>query len=251
MGNVYLVYHVRLNRQLALKELVRITDTLERQRQFEEQFEMEAQILASLDHPNLASVNDYFLERGNHYLVMEFIDGRTLTEIVSLAPKTISERRVLAWAGELCDVLEYLHGQSPPVIVRDLKPDNVMLSLSDRKLRLIDFGIAKQAPEAVGTQPIVKGVGTPEYAPLEQYGNSNTDARSDLYSLGATLLFLLSGKAPPPAFKRGQSDARLHDPREVNPTVSAQTWSAIQALMSLHPEGRPSSAHQARQLLGV
>ncbi|MGE0488813.1 MAG: serine/threonine protein kinase [Vulcanimicrobiota bacterium] len=250
MGNVYQVTHVRLRRYLALKELIRITENLYKQRQFEEQFEAEAQILASLDHPNLATVSDYFIERGNHYLVMEYIEGRTLSKIVELAPKNIAERRVLTWVGELCDVLEYLHGQTPPVIVRDLKPDNIMLSAQDRKLRLIDFGIAKQSDPRIGTQPIVKGVGTPEYAPLEQYGNSRTDQRSDLYALGATMLFLLTKVPPPPAFKR-QNNSGLHDPRAVNPTVTDTTWAVIQRLLSLHPDGRPSSAAEVRRWLGL
>lgn len=251
MGAVYLATHVRLKKRVALKELLRITDNLYKQKQFEEQFETEAQILAGLDHPNLASVSDYFVEHGNHYLVMEFIDGRTLTKIVELAPKNIAERRVLAWAAELCDVLEYLHGQNPPVIVRDLKPDNVMLHSSDRKLRLIDFGIAKQAHPGKGTVPIVKGVGTAEYAPLEQYGNASTDARSDIYSMGGTLLFVLTGQAPPPAWKRGKSGAQLLDPRRVNPTVSDNTWTVIQKMMELHPKDRPSSAREVRALLGL
>lgn len=251
MGNVYLASHVRLRRYVALKELLRITETLAKQQQFEQQFETEAQILAGLDHPNLASVTDYFVERGNHYLVMEYIEGRTLTQIVELAPKNISERRVLSWASELCDVLTYCHGRTPPVIVRDLKPDNIMLNQADRKLRLIDFGIAKQAYQGQGTVPIVKGVGTPEYAPLEQYGNSRTDQRSDLYSLGGTLLYLLTGTPPPPAWKRGQDGAELPDPRVVNPTVSDRTWGAIYQMMALHPNDRPANAEVARSLLGI
>ncbi|MBI3929272.1 MAG: serine/threonine protein kinase [Armatimonadetes bacterium] len=249
MGNVYLAVHVRLKRPVALKELVRITDNLHKQRQFEEQFETEAQILANLSHPNLAGVTDYFIDDGNHYLVMEFIEGRTLTQIVELAPKNISERRVLQWASQLLDVLEYLHGQNPPVIVRDLKPDNVMLHSGDQRLRLIDFGIAKRAQPGTGTIPIVKGVGTAEYAPLEQYGDSNTDQRSDLYSLGGTLLYLLTGKAPVPAWKRGQDGAVLHDPREVNPTVSDHTWSVIQQMMKLRAGDRPGSAAEVQALL--
>jgi serine/threonine protein kinase len=160
MGNVYLAVHTRLRKNVAIKELLRVTGTLEKQRQFEEQFHREAQLLGGLDHRNLASVSDYFEERGNHYLVMEYVEGRTLQEVVQLAPRPIAERRVLIWAGELLDVLDYLHTRTPPVIVRDLKPDNIMLSSTDRHLRLIDFGIAKTLDPKVGTQPIVKGMGT-------------------------------------------------------------------------------------------
>jgi serine/threonine protein kinase len=249
MGNVYLATHTRLRKQVAVKELLKVTDTLDKQRQFEEQFNQEAQLLGGLDHRNLASVSDYFEEGGHHYLVMEYVEGRTLFQVVKLAPRPISERRVLIWAKELLDVLGYLHTQEPPVIVRDLKPDNIMLSSTDRHLRLIDFGIAKRLDPEKGTQPIVKGMGTEAYAPLEQYGGATTDARSDLYSLGGTLYFLLSGVEPIPAWKRGSKGAELPDVRKFNDTVSAQTWAGICHLMTLHPDKRPKDVSQARLVL--
>jgi serine/threonine protein kinase len=251
MGNVYLAQHNRLRKNVAIKELLRVTDTLEKQRLFEEQFHREAQLLAGLDHRNLASVSDYFEERGRHYLVMEYVEGRTLQQVVSLAPRPIAERRVLVWATELLEVLDYLHTLTPPVIVRDLKPDNIMLSSTDRHLRLIDFGIAKTLDPKVGTQPIVKGMGTEAYAPLEQYGGSTTDARSDLYSLGGTLYFLLSGREPVPAWKRGSRGENLVDLRTLNDTVTDRTWSVLLQLMELHPDRRPSSARQVKAALGL
>lgn len=251
MGCVYLARHTRLRKPVAIKELQRVTDTLERQRQFEEQFHREAQLLAQLDHRNLASVSDYFEERGRHYLVMEYVEGRTLQQVVALAPRPIAERRVLVWANELLDVLDFLHTRTPPVIVRDLKPDNIMLSSADRHLRLIDFGIAKRMDPQLGTQPIVKGMGTEAYAPLEQYGGAPTDARSDLYSLGGTLYFLLSGHEPVPAWKRGSRGERLGDLRQFNDTVSERTWQAILHLLELHPDRRPRSAREVRQELGL
>ena len=251
MGNVYMAQHVRLLKTVAIKELLRVTNTLDKQRQFEEQFHREAQLLGGLDHRNLASVSDYFEERGNHYLVMEYVEGRTLHEVVGLAPRPIAERRVLVWAGELLDVLDYLHTRTPPVIVRDLKPDNIMLSSTDRHLRLIDFGIAKTLDPKVGTQPIVKGMGTEAYAPLEQYGGATTDARSDLYSLGGTLYFLMSGHEPVPAWKRGSRGESLADLRALNDTVSARTWQVVQHLTELHPDRRPSSARLVKQALGI
>lgn len=251
MGNVYLATHTRLRKQVAIKELLRVTGTLERQRQFEEQFQQEAQLLGSLDHRNLASVSDYFEEKGHHYLVMEYVDGRTLAQVVELAPRPISEKRILIWANELLEVLDYLHKQEPPVIVRDLKPDNIMLSSTDRHLRLIDFGIAKRLDPAKGTQPIVKGMGTEAYAPLEQYGGATTDARSDIYSLGGTLYFLLSGREPIPAWKRGTKGVALPDLRQLNPTVSEKTWVGIQKLMELHPNKRPDNVTKAKEVLAT
>lgn len=251
MGNVYLAIHTRLRKKVAIKELLRVTDTLEKQRQFEEQFNQEAQLLAGLDHRNLATVTDYFEEGGHHYLVMEFVNGRTLHQVVGLAPRPISERRVLIWGAELLEVLDYLHTQNPPVIVRDLKPDNIMLSSTDRHLRLIDFGIAKRLDPNKGTQPIVKGMGTEAYAPLEQYGGATTDARSDLYSLGGTLYYLLSGHEPIPAWKRGSKGAELPSVQQWNPSVSGKTWHGILKLMELHPNNRPTSVAEARKLFGI
>ena len=251
MGNVYLAVHTRLRKKVAVKELLRVTDTLEKQRQFEEQFNQEAQLLAGLDHRNLATVTDYFEESGHHYLVMEFVEGRTLSQVVGLAPRPISERRVLIWANELLEVLEYLHTRIPPVIVRDLKPDNIMLSSTDRHLRLIDFGIAKRLDPNKGTQPIVKGMGTEAYAPLEQYGGATTDGRSDLYSLGGTLYFLLSGHEPVPAWKRGSKGVSLPPLRQWNPSVTEITWRGILKLMELHPNNRPANVAEARKLFNL
>ncbi len=251
MGNVYLAQHTRLGKNVAIKELLRVTETLDKQRQFEEQFHREAQLLGGLTHRNLASVSDFFEERGNHYLVMEYVEGRTLHEVVGLAPRPIAERRVMVWADELLDVLEYLHSRTPPVIVRDLKPDNIMLSSVDRHLRLIDFGIAKQLDPKIGTQPIVKGMGTEAYAPLEQYGGAPTDARSDIYSLGGTLYFLLSGREPAPAWKRGSKGENLLDLRNLNDTITPRTWQTLLHMMELHPDRRPNSAKQVRELLGL
>lgn len=251
MGNVYLAQHTRLRKAVAVKELLRVTDTLQKQRLFEEQFNHEAQLLAGLDHRNLASVSDYFEERGHHYLVMDYVDGRTLQQVVGLAPKPIAQRRILIWAAELLDVLEYLHNKKPPVIVRDLKPDNIMLSSTDRHLRLIDFGIAKTLDPNKGTQPIVKGMGTEAYAPLEQYGGATTDGRSDLYSFGGTLYFLLSRTEPVPAWKRGSKGANLPDIRALNTTVTAKVWKGILHLMELHPDARPQNVVEARTTLGL
>ncbi len=251
MGNVYRAQHTRLRKVVAIKELLKVTDTLEKQRLFEEQFNREAQLLGGLDHRNLASVSDYFEERGRHYLVMEYVEGRTLQQVVALAPKPIAQRRILIWAAELLDVLDYLHTQSPPVIVRDLKPDNIMLSSTDRHLRLIDFGIAKKLDPNKGTQPIVKGMGTEAYAPLEQYGGATTDARSDLYSFGGTLYFLLSKTEPVPAWKRGSKGANLPDIRPLNPSVTDQVWQGLLHLMQLHPDHRPQNVKEARAVLGL
>ncbi|MCA9792521.1 MAG: serine/threonine protein kinase [Candidatus Eremiobacteraeota bacterium] len=248
MGCVYLATHLRLKKQFAVKSLLVLSDDPVEQRQYLEQFEAEAQMLASLEHPSLAGVSDFFEAEGVHYLVMEFIDGKTLTKVVELAPKNISQRRVLQWTNELLDVLEYLHGSNPPVIVRDLKPDNIMLN-RDGNLKLIDFGIAKQMGPGKQTRAIVKGMGTAEYAPLEQYGQGSTDQRSDIYALGATLYFLLTGQPPPPAWKRASEGVAVPDPRPLNPSVTEVFWRALQAMLELSRDNRPADVREVRALL--
>ncbi|MBI3926266.1 MAG: serine/threonine protein kinase [Armatimonadetes bacterium] len=249
MGHVYLVTHLKLKKHYALKALQVLSGDPGAQQQYLEQFESEAQLVANLNHPSLAAVTDFFEHKGTHFLVMEFIEGRTLSDVVRLAPRPISQRRVLQWADELLDTLEYLHSQQPPVIIRDLKPDNVMLTRVGR-LKLIDFGIAKRLLPGNPTRDIVKGVGTEEYAPLEQYGAGGTDKRSDIYSFGATLLFLLSGEPPEPAWKRASQGAPLQDPRIRNPTVTEPVWEALQKIAALKREDRPNTVAEVRALLG-
>ncbi len=249
MGQVYLVTHTRLKKQFALKALLRMSDDPREQNQYLEQFETEAQLVARLEHPSLAQVSDFFEENGVHYLVMEYIDGKTLSKVVELAPRPLSQRRVLQWGLELLDVLEYLHNVDPPVIVRDLKPDNIMLANNGGGLKLIDFGIAKQLQAGKQTREIVKGMGTAEYAPLEQYGQGSTDQRSDLYALGATLYFLLTDSPPPPAWRRASEGTPIPDPRTLNPTVTDGMWEALQAMMALSREDRPANAEAVRRML--
>ena len=157
-------------------------------------FKNEAVLLANLTHPNLPQIYDHFEERGRWYLVMDYIDGETLaTRLEKVAGGKFSILEVIKIGLQLCTVLGYLHGHQPPVIFRDLKPDNVMITKDDH-LYLIDFGIARffkpgQARDTVN-------LGTPGYAAPEQYGRMQTTIRSDIYSLGATLYQLISGIYP-------------------------------------------------------
>ncbi|MHB2015441.1 MAG: protein kinase domain-containing protein, partial [Candidatus Xenobia bacterium] len=245
MGEVYLGTHLKLQKSVAIKAMLHVSDG-----NLARQFEMEAQLLAALDHPNLARVTDSFEEAGVSYLVMEYIDGRTLEEVCSTSAQPLSEAQVLRWAADLLAVLAYLHTRQPPVIVRDLKPDNVMLA-TDNRLRLIDFGLATRLRPGSGTSGLVHGMGTEGYAPLEQYGEGMTDQRSDLYALGATLLYLLTRQVPPAAHLRVSQRRRLPDPRSVNPTVSGRTWEALQALLQINPDDRPIDAMDAARRLGL
>ncbi len=243
MGQVYKARHTRLGKIFAIKSLRHLSPDPAEQAKFLDAFETEARTLAELDHPALAQVSDFFEVEGVHYLVMEFVDGKTLSRVVDLAPKLLSQRRVVQWGLELCDVLGYLHTQASPVIVRDLKPDNVMID-EKRRLRLLDFGIAKRLQAGVGTRDIIKGMGTAEYAPLEQYGSASTDQRSDIYAFGATLYFLLTEVPPPPAWRRASEGVELVPPSQVNETVTPDMERLLGRMMALKREDRPGSVDE-------
>ncbi len=235
-GAVFKAEHLKLGRAVALKFL--------HDRGQEAAFEEEARLAASLEHPNLARVLDFFEEGQDLVLVAEFIAGRSLDHE---AEHPNPEPTVLGWIGQVMDALEYLHGQSPPVIVRDLKPANLMLT-PDGRVRVIDFGISKRLTPGQVTHQMIRGMGTQGFAPLEQYGTASTDQRSDLYALGATAYNLLTGVVPPDAVDRATQGAVLTDPR---PAVSDRVWQWIQKLMAMRPDGRPGSVAEARRLMST
>lgn len=204
-GAVYMAQDLRLGRTVAIKEMDADRLGPDEQAIAEQMFEHEARMLASLDHPGLTRVWDFFQIDRRAFLVMEYVPGHTLREALNRRGGPLDEPFVAECALQLCDVLHYLHTRKPQVIFRDLKPANVMVvepppdttgSVSPEPLlfRLIDFGIARLfKPDQTGDTLII---GTPGYASPEQYGQGQTDVRSDIYSLGATLHHLLSGQMP-------------------------------------------------------
>jgi hypothetical protein len=205
-------------------------------------FRREAQMLATLQHPNLPTVVETFEEMGKHFLVMEFIPGRTLLNLLDSTQDFLPEERVLVWAWQLLDVLHYLHSQDPPIIYRDLKPSNVMLVESTERIKLIDFGIARF--HKAGKTRDTEAFGTAGYAPPEQYGKGQTDQRSDVYALAATLHHLLTKHDP------------SHNPftwlpvRRYNPAVSVRLESALQRALNLDPAKRFQTVREFAEALG-
>ena len=194
MGAVYLVEDQRLfDKKLALKELLDILPDPAARAQALQQFQQEAKLLAYLSHPNLPHISDYFNESGRQYLVMEYVDGQTLEAILQKTSGFLPEAQAVEWAIQVCDALEYLHGETPPIIFRDLKPANIMLDKSKR-IKLIDFGIARLFRP--GKTKDTQAMGTPGYAAPEQSGTGQSDVRSDVYALGATLHYLLTKRDP-------------------------------------------------------
>ncbi len=182
------------------------------------QFETSARMLAQLSHPGIAQVLDYFTVNGVPILVIEYVPGETLEQKLKFAPLGLPEEQVLEIAEQLCDVLEYLHNQNPPIIYRDLTPGNVMI-MPDGKVKLIDFGIARtfKAGKATDTEPL----GTTGYAAPEQHGKGQTGPYSDVYSLGVTLLRAVTGYDPSQTpFMLPRADKVHGDLKAVSPALA-------------------------------
>jgi tetratricopeptide (TPR) repeat protein len=193
-GAVYKAADTQLgHRIVAVKEMSQIGLATEELREATEAFQREALLLAGLKHPNLPSVYDQFVEAGRWYLVMEFIQGETLEDVLARRGGKLPLDEALRLAQELCVALHYLHTRQPPIIFRDLKPGNVMLT-PEGQLYLIDFGIARHFKPGQSKDTIA--FGSPGYAAPEQYGKAQTTPRSDVYGLGALLHHLITGSDP-------------------------------------------------------
>ncbi len=255
MGSIFLADDLRLEgRQCAVKE-VRLDPSLPSQtlRQTREQFQREATVLARLDHPNLPKVSDIFSEEESDYLVMDYIPGKDLLSLMiekRQQEEFLPESEVLAWAGQLGDALDYLHGQDPPILHRDVKPSNLKLT-PNNVVKLVDFGLVKILVADEATITIVQGRGTALYTPLEQYGGDtgHTDVRSDIYAFSATLYHLLTNTAPLEARERFLQPGSMPKLREINPDISQRTERAIAWGLSLHPEDRPQNIEEFRRVL--
>ncbi len=253
MGAIYQAEDLRLEGRLcAVKEVVpEAQASKEYQEQSQAAFHREASTLARLDHPNLPKVSDFFLFNGRNYLVMDFVPGQDLREIIENARHKetfIPESKVFPWAEQLINALEYLHNQDPSVLHRDIKPSNLKLTPNET-IKLVDFGLVKLLqPDDNRTITVLQGRATIQYAPLEQIGGDTgyTDVRSDIYSLGATLYHLLTNTPPPDAKTRyiQPRDQSKLSIRAINPNVSARTEQAILHALGLHPEERPKSVKQ-------
>lgn len=241
-GAVYKGWDLSLRTHCAVKE------NLDTSQIAQKQFSREARMLANLHHLNLPRVTDYFmLPDQGQYLVMDFVEGVNLQEMVAKKGGRLSEEQAIKWVRQVCDALDYLHAHQPPIIHRDIKPQNIIITPEDRAM-LVDFGIAKVYDPQLSTTLGAKAV-TPGYSPPEQYGMGSTDARSDVYALGATLYTLLTGQEPIESIQRSIGES-MPGPRLINPVVSQPIEAAILKAMQISPSQRFSTISDLRSALG-
>jgi hypothetical protein len=223
----------------ALKELRPTSDDLGTLAEGRRLFEQEARMLARLRHPNLPRVAAFFEADGKSFLVMEFVAGESIAKRLKRANAPLLEDEVLDWAIQICDVLNYLHSQKPPVIFRDLKPSNIMVT-PDGTVKLIDFGIARTYKAGKLRDTIA--MGSENYAAPEQWGTAQTDARADIYGLGATMYHLLANVPPTPAFVPTPPVPL----RQYNPAVSERLAMMVEKAMARDREQRYATAAAMR-----
>jgi serine/threonine-protein kinase len=256
MGAVYKCADTRLEGRLCAIKETTIDPNLSEPylEQTQEQFRLEATTLATLDHPNLPKVSDYFSHRGRYYLVMDYVAGQDLLSIVKSSRRDkpgVPVDQVMGWTAQICSALQYLHTQSPPILHRDIKPANIKITEAGI-IKLVDFGLVKwMAPDDNSTITVIQGLGTLAYTPLEQYGGDagHTDPRSDIYALGATLYHLITGQLPASAKERFLRPERFLPPDRLIPDLPPHVSKAIMAATAMHPEDRPSSASEFLDML--
>lgn len=249
MGEVYLAVDQRLGSAIALKRTFFSDDAM-----LGNAFEREARTLARLRHPVLPKVSDHFTEEGTQYLVMDHIAGEDISKRLESMQKPFPISWVLYWADQLLDALTYLHMNEPPIIHRDIKPQNLKLT-DENHIVLLDFGLSKNTlgDTRVSTTGSVVGY-TPHYAPMEQIRGTGTDARSDIYSLSATLYQILTGSVPPDALTRADSLINgMPDPIKpingLNPEVSKAISDVILTGMAISQEKRYKTAREMQKVL--
>lgn len=231
-GAVYKAWDTKLNGPCALKE------NFDTSLEAEKQFAKEASILFNLRHPNLPVVFDYFsLPEQGLYLVMSFIEGEDLQQVMEKRQEPFPEDVVMPWIRQVCEALSYLHNQDPPIIHRDIKPANIRITPQGQAV-LVDFGIAKIYDPKLKTTVGARAV-TPGYSPPEQYGRGSTDIRTDVYALGATLYSLLTGVEPPDSVDLLTGEAKkLAGVNAINPQITPSIEAAIRKAMMLDREAR-------------
>jgi serine/threonine protein kinase len=230
MGSIFRAVDENLGMEVAVKENLFTIDDYARQ------FRREATILANLRHPNLPRVSDHFsIEDQGQYLIMDYIEGEDLQERLERLGH-FEEEEVVFIGASICDALAYMHARDPMVLHRDIKPANIRISPSGG-IYLVDFGLAKIMHGNLTTTTGARAM-TMGFSPPEQYGAARTDARTDIYSLGATLYTALTGYTPEDSLAQTMDQEELTPVRERNPKVSKRVAEAVEKALQVHPNDR-------------
>ena len=251
MGEVYLAVDQRLGSAVALKRTFFNEDDA-----LQNAFEREARILARLRHPVLPKVIDHFMENGDQFLVMEHISGDDVAKRIENANKPFPLSWVMFWADQMLDALSYLHSHEPPIIHRDIKPQNLKLT-DENHIVILDFGLSKDFDTSSSSQPLQSGsvVGySPHFAPMEQVRGTGTDARSDLYSLSATLYQMMTNTIPADSLSRadallGKGDDPIFPINEINEEVPPAVSEVILKGLAIRQGERYSTAIEMQKAL--
>jgi len=246
-GHVYQAVDEQTNQKFAVKEYL-VTGSSGKA-----QLDHEARVLSQLHHPSMPAFRDAFDERGRYYIILGYIEGNDLTDCLRLVRQkneTIPIERILTWILSICEAVIFLHNQNPPIIHRDIKPDNIRITPNGTAI-LVDLGNAKSAADGSRTLFFIRHQGTPGYAPLEQYpGGTGTDTRSDVYALGGTLFFALTGHEPPSVSTRNTSISQgtpdlpsLQDMLAQNPPETSADPSLKQFRLGITKPSRPAPRH--------
>lgn len=227
------------NRPTAIKETYDVTPSARRQAL------MEAAILFTIKSAHLPQVYDAFEEDGRFYLVMQLIEGQNCLQMVKAHGSAFSEQEVLDWLLPIADVLQELHGRNPPVLHRDIKPANIIITPQSRAV-LVDFGLTRLYDPSVETQTLARAV-SEGFSPLEQYVGQ-TSPRSDIYTLAATMYFMLTAQAPPASVARSMQDT-LVPPCRLNPRLSPEIESILLKALAVDTENRFASMQAFAQAL--
>ena len=241
MGAVYRATDENLDVTVAIKENAFFSE------EYARQFRREAKVLASLRHPNLPRVFDYFvIDQQGQYLVMDYIEGDDLRQWMN-KEGAISEIEAIQIGIEICDALIYLHSRVPAITHRDIKPGNIKIT-PDGEVILVDFGLVKISYGKEMTTTAARAM-TPGYSPPEQYGDTPTDHRSDIFSLGATLYASLAGFLPEDSLARTTGKTELTPLRDYNSEVSPKLASIIEKALALRYKDRWQSACDLKNAL--